>query len=397
MSYEIEGRAPNRLFVYTTSIGCSTFDIETRGLRSEGVLQKIQAAGHLGRPLSIASSGSINTGPSLVGPYPASRPGSAMMLFRLGPKIAIPGLTGATLLAAALVLMPVSAVAQYKLQSGDTLEISMAGAPDFKQRSPIGVEGTINLPLARQIKVSGLSVIEARAAVARDLSDKVYRQLTADGREIPHLVLADEIVVTVVEYRPIYVSGGVVKPGEYTFRPGITVRQAIAIAGGNDLARLQGLGPYPAVDKAFLQEAIRKIDVQLNILAEKKKKDEEGNHADTADYEKVRDLSQKGLTLATRLSDARRSALLSSDQLLQTIVEMSNVERQRGEYARQLKKVELGLAESGRPNITVYRKGEDGPQHLGADEDVELAPGDVVDVALPTGSVAEVQPRQTAR
>jgi hypothetical protein len=39
--------------------------------------------------------------------------------------------------------MPVSAVAQYKLQSGDTREILLAGVPDFKQRSPIGLGGTI--------------------------------------------------------------------------------------------------------------------------------------------------------------------------------------------------------------------------------------------------------------
>jgi protein involved in polysaccharide export with SLBB domain len=32
------------------------------------------------------------------------------------------------------------------------------------------------LPLAGQIKIDGLSVSEARAAIARDLSNKVYRR-----------------------------------------------------------------------------------------------------------------------------------------------------------------------------------------------------------------------------
>jgi polysaccharide export outer membrane protein len=99
-----------------------------------------------------------------------------MTLFRLAPDIAIPGSTWPLLLATALVLMPISAGAQYKLQSGDTLEISLAGVPDFKQRSPIGVGGTIILPLAGQIKIDRLSVSEARAAIARDLSNKVYRR-----------------------------------------------------------------------------------------------------------------------------------------------------------------------------------------------------------------------------
>ena len=304
-------------------------------------------------------------------------------------RMATPDPIRLLLLAAALVLMPISAGTQYKLQSGDTVEISLAGVPDFKQRSPIGLGGTIILPLAGQIRINGLSVSEARAAIARDLSNKVYRRSTADGREIPHLILADEIVVTVVEYRPIYVNGDVVKPGEYTFRPGMTVRQAIAIAGGCDLIRLQGTGPFPAVDKAFLQEATRKMDFQLATLTEKKKQDEEGYQADAVDFAKIRELLQKGLTQNTRLSDARRAVLLSSDQLLQTMVSLSNAEQQRAEFARQLKKIELVLGSGGRPDITVYRKAEDGPQQLSANEELELVPGDVVDVALQAKRAAE--------
>jgi protein involved in polysaccharide export with SLBB domain len=304
-------------------------------------------------------------------------------------RMATPDPIRLLLLATALVLIPISAGAQYKLQSGDTLEISLAGVPDFKQRSPIGVGGTIILPLAGQIKIDGLSVSEARAAIARELSNKVYRRSTADGREIPHLVLADEIVVSVIEYRPIYVNGDVVKPGEYTFRPGMTVRQAIAIAGGCDLIRLQGAGPFPTVDKAFLQEATRKMDFQLATLTEKKNKDEEGYQADAADFAKIRELLQKGLTQSARLSDARRAVLLSSDQLLQTMVSLSNAEQQRAEYARQLKKIDLVLGSGGRPDVTVYRKAEGGPQQLSANEELELVPGDVVDVSLQAKRGAE--------
>ena len=118
---------------------------------------------------------------------------------------------------------------------------------------------------------------------------------------------------------------------------------------------------------------------------------------------------------------------MSSEQYLQTIVEMSNVERQRDEYTRQLEAIDsqsridnlqelqksdlhlaeisarlksasdkltrvgalrsqLGQATDTRLQITVHRKGETGPQVLTADEDLKLAPGDVVDVALQGGS-----------
>ena len=405
------------------------------------------------------------------------------------------GMSRRILLVVALVA-PTGAMAEYKLQSGDTLEISVTGVPDLRQRSQIGLDGDVALPLVGQIKVSGISVSEARAKITQSLSNRLYQQSTIDGREIQHLVLPETIVVTVAEYRPIYVSGDVAKPGEYVFRPGMTVRQAIAVAGGYGLiqprvadpflqtadfrsenqalwaefateqARIwrlrtelgqQGVeytgnkAPIPAElagrllqtaneqlkahvaareqDKALLQEAVAKANAQLSILAAKKKNDQEGNQADTADFEKARDLAQRGLTLAARLSDARRSALLSADQLLQTVVEMSNIERQRDEYTRQLEKIDSDarinalrelqeanlrvaqitarLQSTGdklmytglqsqftqgmdrTPNITVYRDGEKGRERLTADENLELAPGDVVDVTLETKSSAK--------
>jgi polysaccharide export outer membrane protein len=403
-----------------------------------------------------------------------------------------------------LALVPTSAIAEYKLQSGDTLEISVTGVPDLKQRSPIGVDGEIALPLAGQVKVSGLSVSEARAKIATDLSNKLYPQTTVDGREIQHLILPDTIIVTVADYRPIYVNGDVAKPGELPFRSGMTVRHAVATAGGYDLMQFRLANPvlqaadfrsdYETLwaqfameqariwrlrtelgeqgveyagdkapisaelaqrlmqdqtellkarladrekDKALFQEAIGKADVQLNTLAEKKKKDDEGSQADTAEFEKVRELAGKGVTTAARLSETRRAALLSADQLLQTIVEMSNIERQRTEYSRQLEKIDsqahidawrelqdatLRLAEitarlkstgdklmytsllpsqltpgkGGRPYITIYRNGPKGPERLTGDEDVELAPGDVVDVALQINSSADVASERKA-
>jgi polysaccharide export outer membrane protein len=394
----------------------------------------------------------------------------------------------AAILMGAVPLLPTSAFAEYRLQSGDTLEVSIIGVPDLKQRSPIGVDGDIVLPLIGPIKVGNLSLSAARATITRELSNKVYQQPTNDGRELKHLILPGEIIVSVAEYRPIYVNGDVAKPGEVIFRPGITVRQAVAIAGGYDQARFRLSNPLVAAadfrsdyetllaeyaaqrariwrlrtelgetgveyadtgapiqgefrdrllymetehlkarmadrekDKALLREAIAKADLQLSVLAEKKKADLEANKADTEDFQKVRELFQKGITATTRLSEARRAALFSSDQLLQTVVEMSNVERGRGEYSRQIEKIDsqnriddwkelqeanLQLAQisarlkstreklsytallqsefmqNGRPDISVYRKGDNGTERFAANEDFELAPGDSVEVAL---------------
>ena len=414
-----------------------------------------------------------------------------MRLFRSAPKSA------AALLVVALVLAPRAAMSEYRLQTGDTLEVSLTGVPDFRARSPIGVEGEISVPLAGQIKVAKLSVAQAREKIAHELSNRLYRRYATDGHEVQHLILGDEVAIAVVEYSPIYVNGDVSKPDAYAFRAGMTVRQAVALAGGYNLMRLpaanpvlqaadvqseyetlwltfaseqahawrlrtelgeQGVenmakkAPVPAevsqrfttaeadqlkarmadreTEKARLQDAINKANLQIGILAEKKAKDEEGNQADAADLKTARDLFQKGLAPVTRLSEARRATLFSSEQLLQTIIEISNVERQRDNYAHQLEKVDslsriddlqelertnvslaqtiarlradgnklmqVGLLRSelvrgpdGRIVITVYRRGDGGTQRLVANEDMELVPGDVVDVAMQGENGAE--------
>jgi polysaccharide export outer membrane protein len=53
----------------------------------------------------------------------------------------------------------------------------------------------------------------------------------------------DEVTTTVVEYRPVYVNGDVSKPGEQTYRPLMTVRQAVALSGGYDVIRLRMNNP----------------------------------------------------------------------------------------------------------------------------------------------------------
>src|SRR5262249_59925399 len=101
-------------------------------------------------------------------------------------RIATAGRTRSILLAGALVLVPTPGRAEYKLQSGDTLEISITGVPDLRQRAPIGVDGDIALPLVGQVQVGRLSLVEATARITQELSNKIYRHASPDGRANPY-------------------------------------------------------------------------------------------------------------------------------------------------------------------------------------------------------------------
>ena len=390
---------------------------------------------------------------------------------------------------------------EYRLRPGDAVEMTIIGSQELRLRSSIGFDGTISLPLLGQTTAADMTLSELRAKVVQQVSSKIYRQRTPEGREIAHVLSPDDIGLTIAEYRPIYLNGDVTRPGEQPFRPGMTVRQAVAVAGGYDVMRFRMNNPIlesadlkaeyqslwieyarvqaqtwrlrmelgedvPPVlkinapvaqetiqkfvgtekeqlkarnsdmdkEKSRLRDAIDQARMQLRILAEKKIKDEEGNQADNSDLEKLRQLLDKGTTINVRISEARRAALMSSTQLLQTIVEVSNIERQQTEYRRQLERTDdqrrisvlaelqetnLRLAQittrlqtvsekllytstlqsqlvrgtGGRPSFEVFRSDRNGRERLDADEETKLLPGDVVDITLHVDNYAGVPTR----
>ncbi|WP_245322823.1 polysaccharide biosynthesis/export family protein, partial [Bradyrhizobium valentinum] len=124
------------------------------------------------------------------------------------------------------------AKAEYRVNIGDTLEVAVAGVPELRHRAVVQVDGNISLPLVGTLTVAGLPLPQVRAQIGAALVSKVYRQRTSDGREVVIVIGADEVSTIVAEYRPIYVNGDVSKPGEYPYRPAITARQLVAVAGG---------------------------------------------------------------------------------------------------------------------------------------------------------------------
>jgi polysaccharide export outer membrane protein len=132
--------------------------------------------------------------------------------------------------------------ADYKIDVGDVIEIVVARVPELQRRVPVKTDGSISFPLLGTLEVAGLSSSEVEANIRAALAAKIFRQRTPDGRENAVAIEPDEVTVG-VQHRPIYVNGDVSKPGEQAFRPSMTVRQAIALAGGYDILRLRMENP----------------------------------------------------------------------------------------------------------------------------------------------------------
>lgn len=127
--------------------------------------------------------------------------------------------------------------AQYRLAPGDTVEVAVGRLPEQRSRVQIQIDGTIVLPGIGSISIAGLTPAELQTNMETLLSTRIFRQRAPDGREVGILVKPGDVVTAIVEYRPVYVSGDVLTPGQQTYRPSMTVRQATSVAGGYNMLR----------------------------------------------------------------------------------------------------------------------------------------------------------------
>jgi polysaccharide biosynthesis/export protein len=134
--------------------------------------------------------------------------------------------------------MPAAAqTTEYRISPGETVEIGIASIPDHNLRAVVQTDGTISLPEAGSISVAGLTPAEMQALVETLLPSKLFHVRAPDGRTQTIIVAPGDITTAIVAYRPVYVMGDVLTPGEQPYRPAMTVRQAIAVSGGFSLIR----------------------------------------------------------------------------------------------------------------------------------------------------------------
>jgi exopolysaccharide production protein ExoF len=125
---------------------------------------------------------------------------------------------------------PSTHAADYRLDVGDQVRVKVldwrATMGDVHEWTGltgdyrIGADGTLSLPLLGGVKAAGLSVEQLAEAISTQLQTTVG------------LTFQPRASVEIVDYRPFFILGDVNKPGAYSFRPGLTVLEAISIAGG---------------------------------------------------------------------------------------------------------------------------------------------------------------------
>ncbi len=109
-------------------------------------------------------------------------------------------------------------ISAYRLGPGDKLKVTVFGQPQESGQFDVDGSGNIAYPLLGQVHAKGLT--------APELQEKIRTELNA------HYIVNPRVTVEVQNYRPFYIYGEVNRAGSYPYVAGLTVRRAVAIAGG---------------------------------------------------------------------------------------------------------------------------------------------------------------------
>ena len=128
------------------------------------------------------------------------------------------GCTAAQLSEAEQQTLSAAATAAPKLQPGDKIRVTVYGEDKLSGDYQIDQSGQISLPLAGTVEAVGLTQSQLEQALAKKFRSEYLRN--------------PKVTVTIATLQPFYLMGEVEKPGEYSYRSGLNVLTALAIAGG---------------------------------------------------------------------------------------------------------------------------------------------------------------------
>lgn len=134
---------------------------------------------------------------------------------------------------ALLLLAAGPALAQYRLAAGDRIVVSVLGAAELSGEAEVDIDGKVRLPVFGAVETAGRDIEQVQDALRAAVAGRVFKRIAGDGGAVFIAVEPDDVYAKVAAYRPVYVAGAVGRGGGVVpFRPGMTVRVALASAGG---------------------------------------------------------------------------------------------------------------------------------------------------------------------
>jgi polysaccharide export outer membrane protein len=107
----------------------------------------------------------------------------------------------------------------YQLGSGDRLQVTVFRHDSLSGEFALDATGTVAMPLVGAISADGLTTRQLETAIEDQLRQEGY-------------LIAPDVSIELLNRRPFYVLGEVAQPGQYEYVAGMTLVNAVALAGG---------------------------------------------------------------------------------------------------------------------------------------------------------------------
>jgi polysaccharide biosynthesis/export protein VpsN len=114
---------------------------------------------------------------------------------------------------------PLEDISSYRLGPGDALRVTVFRHPDLSGEFSLDGGGYFAMPLVGEILGGGRA--------ARQLENEIEASLKSGG-----YLVDPQVSIEVLNYRPFYIIGEVNNPGSFEYVNGMTVINAVALAGG---------------------------------------------------------------------------------------------------------------------------------------------------------------------
>lgn len=106
----------------------------------------------------------------------------------------------------------------YKLGTGDKVRVTVFNEPDLSGEFEVNDQGQVALPLIGNVQIGGRSLSESETMIAEKYGESY--------------LVNPRVSLQILNYRPFFILGEVQHPGSYPYVVGMTILNAIALAGG---------------------------------------------------------------------------------------------------------------------------------------------------------------------
>ncbi|MBP0579041.1 polysaccharide biosynthesis/export family protein [Labrys sp. LIt4] len=242
----------------------------------------------------------------------------------------------------------------------------------------VGASGNVSLPLIGEVPAAGKSTGDLSVLIGEKLQASIGLSNRPDAS------------VEVSTYRPFYILGMVTTPGQYPYKPGLTVLQAVSTAGG--VLRVSDFGLLSFQRESLVNRGdLRTLAVErLGLLAREARLDAELQGSDTITFPK--DLMSQADTPQVAqmmkeeqlLFEARKQALRSQEDAINQTKKLlgSEIESLKAKSQSLQRQLELAKEELDNVNGLVSKGLAVASRKLALDQNVSQFESNRLDIDL---------------